>query len=101
MIRELKNQDRFFRASCSDWEYMCLSKSHLDAAIFAIKEMFSLKGENLNLSFVLIVDEILDEKIKREVFYVPSVLADAGFSSLAKNFDSLYDFFLDNRAERH
>lgn len=101
MIRESKNQDRFFRVSCSDWEYMCLSKNNLDAAIYAIKQMFLLKGDQLNLSLVLVVDEILDEEIDREVFYLPPVLADAGFSSTAKNLDALYDFFLDKRAERH
>ncbi len=97
MFRSTENQDSFYRISCADWEYICLAESHYEASVKAIKEMISMKGKNLNLSFTLISDKILDLDLEREFFYLPVVLSDAGFKDLAKDFSDLCDFFLDTR----
>ena len=97
MFRSLESQKSFFRISCADWEYMCLSESSDEACVLAIKKMIENYGSKLNVSFTLICDKILDSKIEREFFYCPVVLADAGFKDLAKKLDSCHDFLLDIR----
>ena len=97
MFRSTENQDSFYRISCADWEYICLAESHYEASVKAIKEMVKMKGKNLNLSFTLISDKILDLKMDREFFYLPVVMSDAGFKDLAKDFSDICDFLLDTR----
>ena len=99
MFRSTENQDSFYRISCADWEYVCLAESHYEASVKAIKEMVKMKGKNLNLSFTLISDKILDLDLEREFFYLPVVLSDAGFKDLAKDFSDLCDFLLDTRCK--
>lgn len=99
MFRSTENQDCFYRISCADWEYICLAESHYEASVKGIKEMIKIKGKNLNLSFTLISDKILDLNLEREFFYLPVVLSDAGFKDLAKDFSDLCDFLLDTRSK--
>ena len=97
MFRSLENPHSFFRISCADWEYICLSESSYDACVTAVKEMIKLKGHKLNISFTLICDKLLDMNLDREFFYCPLVLSDAGFKDLAKKLDACHDFLLDTR----
>ena len=99
MIRSEKSQELFYRISCSDWQYMALAESSIDACTIAFKEI--LKDKNNNISFVACVDEIKNESIDRQFIYVPEILQDLGYYKLAKELSNLSDFFLDKRKNPH
>lgn len=99
MVRREKSQDLFYRISCSDWQYMTLAESYVDACTIAFKEI--LKDKNNNISFIACVDEINNESIKRNFIYVPEILQDLGYYKLSKELSNLSDFFLDKRKNPH
>lgn len=99
MIRKEKSQEVFYRITCSDWQFMTLAESYIDACAAAFKEI--LKDKNSNVSFVAYVDEIKNNSIKRNFIYVPEILQDLGYYKLSKELSMLSDFFLDKRKNPH
>lgn len=99
MIRREKSQEVFYRISCSDWEYVALAETVVDACTKAFKEI--LKDTNNNISFIACVDKIKKDTIEKEFIYVPEILQDLGYFKLSKELSNLSDFFLDKRENSH
>lgn len=95
MFREEKSQNKFFKVKCANMEIMTLEQTSEEAAASALKSLIERYGENARLSLIISVDEIRDTENEITVFYTSQVLENIGYFTLAKNVESLSDFFLD------
>ena len=100
MVLDIKSQDKSYRVTCSDWSMILKACSVNAAGCLALKNMIREKGKNLNLSFILEVQEYgFEDSI--EFLYVPSVLSDLGYFKLSEEFSELSNFFLDKGKNSH
>jgi hypothetical protein len=101
MIRDLDSQEYFYLVTCADLECMVMATSPEDASCIGLKNILNKKGINTNLSLIISVDYINKHKNETFVFYTASVLNDLGHFKLAKDLESLSDFFLDKGENSH
>jgi len=101
MIRDLDSQEYFYLVTCADLECMVMATSPEEASCRGLKNMLNKKGINTNLSLIISVDYINKHKNETFVFYTASVLNDLGHFKLAKDLESLSDFFLDKGENPH
>lgn len=101
MIRTLKCQDNFYLVMCADVECMVLATSPEEAASTGLKNILKKRGLESNLSFLISVDLINNHEIETFVFHTSNILNDLGFFKLAKDLESLSDFFLDKGENPH
>ena len=101
MIRSLESQDYFYLVTCADLECVVLSSSFEEAACSGLKKILEEKKSETNLSFIMSVDLGGRRIIKKQVFYTSSILNDVGYFKLAKDLESLSDFFLDKGENPH
>ena len=101
MIRSSESQDRFYLVTCADLECMVLATSPEEASCIGLKNILNKNGIKTNLSLIISVDYINKNKNETFVFYTSSVLNDLGYFKLAKDLESLSDFFLDKGENPH
>ena len=101
MIRDLDSQEYFYLVTCADLECMVMATSPEDASCIGLKNILNKKGINTNLSLIISVDYINKHKNETFVFYTSSDLNDLGYFKLAKDLESLSDFFLDKGENPH
>ena len=101
MIRSAESQECFYLVTCADLECMVLSTSPEEASGIGLKNILNKKGANTNLSLIISVDYINKHRNETFVFYTSSVLNDLGYFKLAKDLESLSDFFLDKGENSH
>lgn len=101
MIRTDESQEHFYLVTCADLECMVLSTSPEDASCIGLKKILNKNGANTNLSFIVSVDYISKDKNETFVFYTASILNDLGYFKLAKDLESMSDFFLDKGENPH
>lgn len=101
MIRALECLDNFYLVICADIECMVLAASPEEAASNGLKTILKNRGLKCNLSFLMSVDLINNHEIETSVFHTSSILNDLGHFKLAKDLDSLSDFFLDKGGNPH
>ena len=101
MIRTLGFQDKFYLVICADIECMILANSFEEAAANGLKKILNKLGLKTNLSFLISVDLINNHEIETSIFRTSSVLNDLGYFKLAKDLESLSDFFLDKGENPH
>lgn len=101
MIRSEKSQDDFYLVTCADIECMVLATSPEEAASNGLKTILKNRGLESNLSFLISVDSIRNHEIETFIFQTSNILNDLGHFKLAKDLDSLSDFFLDKGENPH
>lgn len=101
MFRSLESQLEFYLVKCSDVECMILANSFEEAVNLGLKNILKNKGKSANLSFITSVDLIKNSEIETNIFMTSKVLADLGYFKLAKELESLSDFFLDKGKNPH
>jgi hypothetical protein len=101
MIRTLKCLDNFYLVICADIECIVLATSPEEAASTGLKSILKNRGLESNLSFLVSVDLINNHEIETFIFHTSSILNDLGHFKLAKDLDSLSDFFLDKGENPH
>ena len=101
MIRDSDSQEYFYLVTCADLECMVLSSSPEEASCLGLKNMLNKKGSDTNLSYIISVDHINKLKNETFIFYTSNVLNDLGHFKLAKDLESLSDFFLDKGENPH
>ena len=101
MIRSDESQENFYLVTCADLECVVLAASPEEASCLGLKNILKHKGLNTNLSLIISVDFISKHKNETFVFYTASVLNDIGHFKLAKDLESLSDFFLDKGENPH
>jgi hypothetical protein len=101
MIRTLGFQDTFYLVMCADIECMVLANSFEEAATNGLKNILKKLGSKTNLSFLISVDLINNHEIETSIFQTSSILNDLGYFKLAKDLESLRDFFLDKGENSH
>ncbi len=95
MIRTLECQDNFYLVICADIECMILASSFQEAANHGLKNILKKYGSKTNLSFLISVDLINNHEIETSIFTTATVLNDLGYFKLAKDLETMSDFFLD------
>ena len=80
---------------------MVLANSFEEAATNGLKNILNKLGLKTNLSFLISVDLINNHEIETSIFQTSSILNDLGYFKLAKDLDSLRDFFLDKGENSH
>ncbi len=101
MIRSLESQDSFYLVVCADLECMILASSFEEAATNGLKKILNKLGLKTNLSFLISVDLINNHEIETSIFQTSCILNDLGYFKLAKDLESLRDFFLDKGENSH
>jgi len=101
MIRSLESQDSFYLVVCADLECMILASSFEEAATNGLKKILNKLGLKTKLSFLISVDLINNHEIETSIFQTSSILNDLGYFKLAKDLESLRDFFLDKGENSH
>ena len=101
MIRSLKSQDYFYLVTCADLECIILSSSPEEAACNGLKKILKEKKSETNLSFIISVDFLDKKDYETSIFHTSNILNDLGYFKLAKDLDSLSDFFLDKGENSH
>ena len=101
MIRTDKCQDNFYLVMCADIECMVLASSFQEAANNGLKNIIKKFNSEANLSFLISVDLINNHEIETSIFHTSSILNDLGYFKLAKDLESLSDFFLDKGENSH
>lgn len=101
MIRTLECLDNFYLVICADIECMVLASSPEEAASNGLKSILKNTGRESNLSFLISVDFIKNHEIETFIFQTSNILNDLGHFKLAKDLDSLSDFFLDKGENPH
>jgi hypothetical protein len=101
MIRSLENQDYFYLVTCADLECVVLSSSFEEAACSGLKKILEEKKSKTNLSLIISVDFLDKKDYETQVFYTSNILNDLGHFKLAKDLESLSDFFLDKGENTH
>ena len=101
MIRTLGFQDNFYLVMCADIECMVLANSFEEAATNGLKNILKKLGLKTKLSFLISVDLINNHEIETSIFQTSSILNDLGYFKLAKDLESLSDFFLDKGENSH
>ena len=95
MIRTLGFQDNFYLVICADIECMVLANSFEEAATNGLKNILNKVGLKTNLSFLISVDLINNHEIETSIFTTSTILTDIGYFKLAKDLETMSDFFLD------
>lgn len=95
MIRTDKCQDKFYLVMCADMECMVLASSFQEAANDGLKNIIKKYGSKTNLSFLISVDLINNHEIETLIFTTSTILTDIGYFKLAKDLETMSDFFLD------
>jgi len=80
---------------------MILANSFEEAAANGLKKILNKLGLKTNLSFLISVDLINNHEIETSIFRTSSILNDLGYFKLAKDLESLSDFFLDKGENTH
>jgi hypothetical protein len=80
---------------------MILANSFEEAAANGLKKILNKLGAKTNLSFLISVDLINNHEIETSIFQTSSILNDLGYFKLAKDLESLRDFFLDKGENSH
>lgn len=101
MIRSFESQEYFYIVTCADLECMVMASSPEEASCLGLKTILNKKGQETNLSFITSVDFINKKENETFVFYTSSILNDLGYFKLAKDLESLSDFFLDKGENPH
>ena len=101
MIRSAESQEKFYLVTCADLECVVLAASPEEASCLGLKNILKCKGLDTNLSLIISVDFINKHKNETFIFYTSSVLNDIGHFKLAKDLESLSDFFLDKGENPH
>lgn len=101
MIRSLESQDYFYLVTCADLECVVLSSCFEEAACYGLKKILEEKKSSANLSFIISVDFLDKKDYETQVFYTSNILNDIGYFKLAKDLESLSDFFLDKGENPH
>ena len=101
MIRSLESQDYFYLVTCADLECVVLSSSFEEAASSGLKKILEEKKSETNLSFIISVDFLDKKDYETQVFYTSNILNNIGYFKLAKDLESLSDFFLDKGENPH
>jgi 3,4-dihydroxy-2-butanone 4-phosphate synthase len=101
MLRNLESQLEFYLVKCSDIECMVMANCSEEAANLGLKNIIKNKGKSANLSFIISVDLIKNSEVETNIFMTSKVLADLGYFKLAKELESLSDFFLDKGKNPH
>jgi len=95
MLRELKEDKKFFLVRCADWEYVAFTHDNQDAAAIALEEANSIYKRDMKVSPTIGVMDLSSSYSDLELndniafFYTPNVLANAGMHSLAKKFSKI------------
>ena len=95
MIRTDKCQDNFYLVMCADIECMVLASSFQEAANNGLKNIIKKFSSEANLSFLISVDLINNHEIETSIFSTSTILTDIGYFKLAKDLETMSDFFLD------
>ena len=95
MIRTDKCQDNFYLVMCADIECMVLASSFQEAANNGLKNIIKKYSSEANLSFLISVDLINNHEIETSIFTTSTNLTDIGYFKLAKDLETMSDFFLD------
>jgi len=101
MIRSFESQEYFYLVTCADLECMVMANSPEEASCIGLRNILNKKGQDTNLSFITSVDFINKKENETFVFYTSSILNDLGHFKLAKDLESLSDFFLDKGENSH
>ncbi len=101
MIRTLECLDNFYLVICADVECVILATCPEEAASNGLKNILKNRGLESNLSFLISVDSIKNHEIETFIFQTSNILNDLGHFKLAKDLDSLSDFFLDKGENSH
>ncbi len=95
MIRTDKCQDNFYLVICADIECMVLAGSFQEAANNGLKNIIKKYSSEANLSFLISVDLINNHEVETAIFTTSTILTDIGYFKLAKDLETMSDFFLD------
>lgn len=95
MIRTDKCQDNFYLVMCADIECMVLASSFQEAANNGLKNIIKKYSSETNLSFLISVDLINNHETETSIFTTSTILIDIGYFKLAKDLETMSDFFLD------
>ena len=101
MIRTSKCQDNFYIVTCADMECVVLASSYEEAANNGLKNIIKKNGSKTNLSFLISVDLIKNREIETLIFNTSNILNDIGYFKLAKDLETMSDFFLDKGKNPH
>ncbi len=101
MIRTSECQDNFYIVTCADMECGVLASSFEEAANAGLKNIITKNGSKTNLSFLISVDLIKNREIETSIFNTANVLNDIGYFKLAKDLETMRDFFLDKGKNPH
>lgn len=95
MVKTEKSQEKFFRVSLSDMQTVVLSDSAEEAAAAALTKFINEYGKHTNISFIMSVEELLEDSMDIEIFHTSRVLENIGHFELAKNVETLSKILLD------
>jgi hypothetical protein len=102
MIREITSLSKFYLCQCSNWQVVVQADCEEDAVTKAIEFVMTEDSEKVKLSagiYVRKMPSFIDQKeIEPEetlIFYVPMIMANAGFHAEASKLQNFLDTIQD------